>query len=380
MSEAVLPRSFSEAAAVLAGAASQGRPVRIVGGGTKLGWGSSTPPRALRIHTGELNRVVIHEGEATATINAGTTLVRAQSLFARSGLMLAADPQLGLGQRPAATLGGVVATADGGPLSHRYGPIGNQIAGVTVALSDGTIVSTGPRTDHQQDGYDIARLFAGSFGTLGLLLACDVHLRPLPRTSATALATTTDAGRLRTAVGIIVREHPDLEALDVAWRDGQGGLLAQLTGAGCEERAGLVAGTMSAAALQGAAVRTDDAGLWARQRAGQRASEHAILRVHARREELDAVLRAADSVGATVVGRAALGIMYLTLEVNRIAQARSSLPGGTGAVVLDLPAPSRDAIDPWGVSEGPETELMLFLKQRYDAPGVCNPGIFVGRI
>ncbi len=189
MSEAVVPHSFSEAAAALAGAAAQGRPVRIVGGGSKLGWGGNTPPRALQLHTGHLSRVIVHEDGLTATINAGTPLMRAQGMLARSGMMLAVDPQLGLGRKPAATLGGVVATADSGPLSHRYGPSRQQILGVTAALGDGSLVRTGPRTDYVQDGFDVARLLNGSFGTLGVILAVDVRLQPLPGATATAMAT-----------------------------------------------------------------------------------------------------------------------------------------------------------------------------------------------
>ena len=56
-------------------------------------------------------------------------------MFARSGMMLAVDPQLGLGRDPAATVGGAVATADSGPLSHRHGPLADQILGVTAALA-----------------------------------------------------------------------------------------------------------------------------------------------------------------------------------------------------------------------------------------------------
>ena len=48
--------------------------------------------------------------------------------------------------------------------------------------------------------------------------------------------------------------------------------------------------------------------------------------------------------------------------------------------VLDLPVASRGAIDPWAATEGPELELMRRLKRRFDPAGVCNPGIFVGRI
>jgi glycolate oxidase FAD binding subunit len=385
VSEAVVPHSFSEAAAALAAAATQARPVRVVGGGTKLGWGALPPPDAVQLHMAHLSRVTIHE-DGSATINAGTPMVRAQTTFARSGLMLAADPQLGRGRTPLATLGGVVATADTGPLSHRHGPLRDQIVGITVALSDGSIVRTGPRTDHVQDGFDLPRLFTGSFGTLGVILAIDVRLRPLPRQTASTIGSTDRPEQLKAAVETLTQEHRELEALDVAWRDGRGGLLAQVAEERADQaeaaagRAAAISQTMRACGLEDATVRVDDAGLWARQRAGQRSAEHAVLRVSHRAAQLDDILSVADAARATLVGRAALGISYLTLAVPRVAAVRAALPEGAAAVALDLPATARGAVDPWDVPAGPQLELMREIKRDFDPAGVCNPGVFVGSI
>jgi glycolate oxidase FAD binding subunit len=380
VSETVVPHSLSEAAAALAGAAAQERPVRIVGGGTKLGWGGGTPPRALRLQTTHLSRVLVHNDGMTATLSGGTPMVRAQTLLARNGLMFAADPQLGLGQRPEATVGGVIATADSGPLSHRYGPVRDQVIGITAALSDGSVVRSGPRGGQEQDGYDVAKLMTGSYGTLGVILAVDVRVRPLPGTTATALGSSADSMVLQDAAPALAAAYPDLQALDLAWHGGRGGLLAQFAGTDAHERATLVGETMRALGLDGAAVRTDDAGLWARQRAGQRSGERAVLRVHPGSDELGAILRLADTVDATVVGRAALGSIYLTLDVNRIEPVRAGLPAGTPAVALDLPMSARGAIDPWAIREGPQLELMHEVKRHFDPAGVCNPCIFVGNI
>jgi glycolate oxidase FAD binding subunit len=363
VSETVVPHSFSEAAAALANAADQGRAVRIVGGGTKLGWGGATPPRALHLQMAHLSRVTIHDDGASATINAGTPLVRAQATFA----------------------GGVFATADSGPLSHRHGPLSNQILGITAALSDGSIVRTGPRTDHVQDGLNVARLFTGAFGTLGVILALDVRLRPFPGRTASTLGTAASPEQLSAAAELIAVQHPELEAFDYAWRGGRGGLLAQLTadpvtGETAETRAKLVAQTMRSCGLDDPIVRDDDAGLWARQRAGQRSADRALLRVNHRPQQLDSVLYAAEAGEATVVGRAARGIAYLTLDVAQIAPVRAALPDEAAAVALDLPAGARGAVRAWNVPEGPELELMRELKAQFDPAGICNPGVFVGSI
>ena len=347
VSDTVTPRSFSEAAAALAGAAAAERPVRIVGGGTKLGWGGQRPPRALQLQTAHLSRVVVHDDGGTATLNAGTPLVRAQSTFARSGLMLAADPQLGLGRAPAATVGGVVATADSGPLSHRYGPLRDQIIGVTLALSDGTIVRTGPRTDHVQDGFDLARLFTGCVR--------DARRDPRRRRAAAAAAQADrDGARDRAqrraaraaAAELVAQAHPELQALDVAWRDGRGGLLAQVAGDDADARAAAVAADDARGGLDDATVRTDDAGLWARQRAGQRSAERALLRVHTAPSSSTACSSGRCGRQRPSSGARRSGISYLTLDVTQIATVRGALPDDAAAVALDLPSTARGAVQP----------------------------------
>ncbi len=380
MSGVVTPRSISEAAAALAGAAAQQRPVRIVGGATKLGWGSPVQASALRLSTEQLTRVVIHERSQTATIGAGTPLAAAQVQLARHGLMLAIDPQLGLGQQPAATLGGVLATADSGPLAHHYGPPVDQLLGVTLALSDGTVVRSGGEGQGDAAGPELTRLAIGSFGTLGVLLSVDVRLAPLPTITATALGSSADAKLLREVAILLTRRFTQLQALDVAWREGRGGLLAQLAGERAEAQATEVADAMLAAGLNATAVRVDDVALWARQRAGQRSQDRAVLRIQTLRSELDLVLALAERVGASLVGRAALGVSFMTLNVNQIATVRAALPPGSGAQVLDLPQSARGAVDPWGIPAGPELELMRELKRAYDPAGVCNPGLFVGGV
>jgi glycolate oxidase FAD binding subunit len=382
LSDTVTPRSASEAAAVLAGAAAQGRQVRITGGATKLGWGGAVQSDALRLQTVQLDRVQIHNAAqpATATLGAGTPIAQVQAHLARSGMMLAIDPQLGLGQRPAATVGGVVATADGGPLSHGYGVARDQILGVALALSNGTVLQCGPRADIPQNGYDLAKLVTGSFGTLGVLLSVDVRLHPLPSRTATALGSSADPAVLGQAVMRLAHTLHALQAFDVAWREGQGGLLAQFAGDDAEADATRAAVQMQAAGLAQASVRTDDATVWARQRAGQRSADRAVLRVHAKRSQLPVVLARAAEADATLVGRAALGISYLTVNVNRITGLRAGLPEGCSAVLLDLPQTARGAVDAWGAPEGPELEFMRQIKRSFDPAGVCNPGVFVGRI
>ena len=181
------PDTFAQAAAALRAASAAGQRVRIVGGATKRRWGRPHAPYDLELHTEGLDSILAHNaGDMTATLQAGVTLAAAQDAFAQAGQMLSIDPPLAgagedaVGGGHGATIGGIVATADSGPLAHRYGGPRDLIVGATVALADGTVAKSGGTVIKNVAGYDIAKLMAGSFGTLGLILSVNVRLHPLP--------------------------------------------------------------------------------------------------------------------------------------------------------------------------------------------------------
>ena len=147
-------------------------------------------------------------------------LAEAQAAFAEAGLMLALDPPLG--PSSAATIGGIVAAGDSGPLRHRFGGPRDLVLGMTAVLGDGTVIRSGGTVIKNVAGYDLAKLFAGSFGTLGLIAAVAVRLHPLPVDRRTVVASTDDAAALAAAAGALAHAPLELDALDVSWADGRG--------------------------------------------------------------------------------------------------------------------------------------------------------------
>jgi glycolate oxidase FAD binding subunit len=381
------PSTFEDAAAALAAASEAGQTVRIVGAGTKLGWGGSDVTADLELHTTALDEVVAHDaGDLTATLQAGVPLQVAQRTFAAAGQMLAVDPPLGgVGgadgpDSTGPTIGGVVATADCGPLRHRYGAPRDLVVGATVALSDGTIAQSGGKVIKNVAGYDLAKLFSGAFGTLGLILSVNVRLHPLHHTSVTALGAAGDATALSGAAVALAAAPLEFEALDVAWKDGRGGLLARCAGREATRRAQRAARLMAEAGLTEVDTTDQDGQLWERQRAGQRSSDQALVRIAAAPTQLAAVLQAADACGGTLVGRAALGSTFVEVPAEAVAALRGAVPAGARSVLLDAPPALRTGGQPWGVQPSPELELMHRVKARFDPAGTCNPGLFVGGI
>jgi glycolate oxidase FAD binding subunit len=386
--EALAPETFEQAAAALRAASAQGRRVRIIGAATKTRWGRSDASFDLELHTTALNRIVAHNaGDMTATLEAGVPLAAAQESFAQAGQMLSLDPPTGGhggAQGAAATIGGIVATADSGPLAHRYGGARDLVVGATVALADGTIAKSGGTVIKNVAGYDIAKLMAGSFGTLGLILSVNVRLHPRPDRTATVAAVTADARTLARSAQALAAAPAELEAFDVRWRDGEGTLLARVAGPASEPRAERLAQAMSDAGLSDVEQVLDaDAYLWDAQRDAQRSSERAVMRVAAGATELTSVIAAVDRCAGSLVGRAALGHAWVQIEPDAIARLRTALPAGATATVQDLPRPVVHAPhpdDPWGPMQPALLELMRRLKLRFDPTGTCNQGLFVGGI
>jgi glycolate oxidase FAD binding subunit len=383
LTRALQPSTFDQAASALAQAAAEGGSVRVIGGGTKLGWGSVTGTPDVELGTAQLNQIVEHNaGDLTAVLEAGVPLARAQAQFASAGQRLALDPPLAIDpdDEPAATIGGIVATGDSGPLRHRYGSPRDLVLGMTVALSDGTLARSGGKVIKNVAGYDLAKLFAGSFGTLGVILSINVRLHPLPVATATTLGSSGDPDLIGAAVRALAAAPLELEALDIAWRAGRGEILARSGGAEATQRAERVAQLMRESGLELVDIAGDDEVLWDRQRAGQRSPRQALLRIAAGPSRLPNVLRAIDRCGGTLVGRAGMGLSFVEVDPGAVAQLRDGLPPGAASVVLDAPAELRATLDPWGASEGPALELMRRVKARFDPAGACNPGLFVGGI
>jgi len=139
------------------------------------------------LSTERLDRILEHEaGDLTCIVEAGVRLAQLDAALEPHGQMLALDPP------GDPTIGACVAASLSGPRSHRYGTIRDLVIGITVVLADGTIASSGGKVVKNVAGYDLAKLFCGSHGRLGLVARVALRLHPRPRTART-LVTAPDA-------------------------------------------------------------------------------------------------------------------------------------------------------------------------------------------
>ena len=194
----VSPASAEQAAEVMQFAAREGLAVVPAGAKTFVDAGNLLARADLILSTRGMNRMIAHEpADLVATAEAGLTLAEFQKQLAQNGQCLPVDPP----DDGSATLGGIVATGASGPQALGYGPLRSFVIGMRVVLADGRPIKAGGRVVKNVAGYDLCKLFTGSFGTLGLITEVTFKLRPLPAETRTIVAVGTReaflvAGRL----------------------------------------------------------------------------------------------------------------------------------------------------------------------------------------
>ncbi|MFT6062795.1 MAG: glycolate oxidase FAD binding subunit, partial [Paracoccaceae bacterium] len=173
-------------------------PVEIRGGGTRAGLGR--PVQAAEVlETGGLSGVSIYEpGALTLVAGAGTPLAEIEALLAAENQRLAFEPMdhrplLGTAGEP--TIGGVAACNVSGPRRVQAGACRDAMIGVRFVDGAGRILKNGGRVMKNVTGYDLVKLMAGSFGTLGVITEVGFKLLPAPEAVATvAVEGLNDAG------------------------------------------------------------------------------------------------------------------------------------------------------------------------------------------
>ncbi|MBI4641562.1 MAG: FAD-binding oxidoreductase, partial [Candidatus Tectomicrobia bacterium] len=155
------------------------------GGGTKMHVGNKPKRADLIVSLSRLNQVLEHEpSDLTVTAEAGVILNDLQRLLQEHNQSLPLDPPFS----SSATLGGIIATNSSGPKRLAYGTARDLVIGIRVVNADGKITKAGGKVVKNVTGYDLNKLYVGSFGTLGIFVTFTFKLRPLPQEARTFLA------------------------------------------------------------------------------------------------------------------------------------------------------------------------------------------------
>lgn len=189
----MIPESEEELAEAIRAATGN---LRIRGGGTR-DIGQAIPGKVLS--TAGLSGVTLYEpGALTLVARAGTPLAEVEALLASEGQRLPFEPMdhrglLGTSGTP--TLGGVVAANVSGPRRIQVGAARDFTLGVRFVDGTGTVLKNGGRVMKNVTGYDLVKLMAGSWGTLGVMSEVSLKVGAIPETEASLVARGLDVTR-----------------------------------------------------------------------------------------------------------------------------------------------------------------------------------------
>ena len=164
-------------------AGADGRVLRLRGGGSKDFWGQSLTGEVLdtRAYAG----IVSYEpSELVVTVRGGTPLAELEAALAAKGQCLAFEPpHFG----PHSTVGGMVAAGLSGPARATAGAVRDFILGARFINGLGEHLTFGGQVMKNVAGYDVSRLMAGSWGTLGLITEVSLKVLPVAPAEATLM-------------------------------------------------------------------------------------------------------------------------------------------------------------------------------------------------
>jgi glycolate oxidase len=172
-----LPRETSSVVAILRFAGRYPIPVTARGAGHGYVGGCVPARGGIVLSLARMNRIrEIHSRDFVAVVQAGVITQQLQDAVEKQGLYYPPDPA----SRADCSIGGNIATNAGGPRCLKYGVTRDYVLGLQVVLADGTVLRLGSRTHKNKTGFDLARLFVGSEGLLGVVTEATLKLLPLP--------------------------------------------------------------------------------------------------------------------------------------------------------------------------------------------------------
>jgi glycolate oxidase FAD binding subunit len=382
------PTSEQQIAAALRFANDAGLAVIPRGGGTKLGWGNMPSRADVILSTARLDKIIEHPwADLTVSVEAGCTIQKLQIALAQHGQRLALDPLW-----PAqATIGGILSTNDSGSLRLRFGALRDLIIGVTLALPDGTLASSGGKVVKNVAGYDLPKLVTGAYGTLAVITRAFFRLHPLPRNTKTLSisgCTLEEMQRVILAVQDSTLAHTSLQArmaqdtepvVDILFEGTEAGIAAQE--AQLREIARPAATAESTSAIWNASQElwnfADSAGI-------------AMAKITMLPASIAGTAEALQRIATShkthwKLTMQATGIGWLRLESAPenlhavLSDLRFELEHSGGSLVVFRRPSEMERLDTWGQATD-ALALMRAVKNQFDPKNMLNPGRFVAGI
>jgi glycolate oxidase FAD binding subunit len=340
----------------------------IWGGGTQIAVGDPPERYDVALDLSGLRGVIAHEpADLTVTVLAGTTMSELAAALAPHGQRWPVE----VAAPDRATVGGTLASAASGPSRLRYFHPRDRTIGCSAVLGDGTLTHAGGRVVKNVTGYDLTRLYSGSFGTLAVLAELTLKLDPIPERTVTLRADLPDP-----AMGY--RAAREITALNLPL-DGLAVLMGNVDEELCPTWTALyvrLAGTDAAVERLSAAVRRAapfteaPSDVWTKVASLPATSPISLRATWPPSERIEIYPeRAVWYPGVDV-----MHILDTVVDAEHIRGVRAGLEASGGALIVErAPTEVRRAVGTWGTPRLP-SEIARRLRSAFDPNGVLAPG------
>ncbi len=192
--EAFAPSSVAALAELLRTCDLRRRAVVLFGGGTLQSLANVPARLDVAISFARMADVLEYEHrDLTIAVEGGLSVGSLDTALAEHRQFLPLDaPRASI-----ATVGGTLASGWLGPRRTMYGRPRDFVIGATVVLADGTVAKSGGMVVKNSTGYDLAKLYVGSMGTLAAIVRANFKTLPLPPMRRLAIAGLPEGTRAR---------------------------------------------------------------------------------------------------------------------------------------------------------------------------------------
>jgi len=398
MTDTLKPRDGKEVEEAVRWALGDGKTLELIGQGSKRALGRPGQTD-LTLDLSALTGVTLYEpAELVLSARAGTPLAEIEKMLGDNNQELAFEPvDYGpvLGQ-PAGqgTIGGVIAANLSGPRRVKAGAARDHFLGVSAVSGRGDTIKSGGRVVKNVTGYDLCKLFAGSWGTLGVMTDVTVKVLPKAGTEATVIVHGLDDARAGQAMAAAMGSPCDVSGAAhlpdhvASWFEGlpraEATTALRLEGhaPSVVHRQATLAALMAAFGPVELLDEQASRALWRCVRTvkpftGEAARARPLWRISlppARGHELAAAITPAAQMFYDWAGGLVWVAMPFAAEPDAAAVRGAVAKIGGHATLIRAPAAVRAAAEVFASEPAGLAALAKRVKESFDPKGVLNPG------
>ncbi|NUL82762.1 MAG: FAD-binding oxidoreductase [Armatimonadetes bacterium] len=353
---AIAPVNEEELAATLKHASASGAGCSVFGSGSMRNAGNSLSPYDFALSGHRLKPLIdFQPEEMIVTVSCSVAFPELQRALAEAGHWLPWNPPASNG-----TIGGIIATGRSGSLRFRHGTPRDRLLAMRMALANGNLIKSGAKVVKSVAGYDLHRLFCGSWGVLGVILEVTLKTSPRPERSAWFVAKTDEPEQ---AIANILSSPAQPDAIDVI---------------NTKTLAVALSGFEEEVDWQLQAIKNLGIDLAPGDEPVVPTDSPVLAKIVCRPSDtIEVAQKLAQTASVDTLAHAGSGIVYAYSDDQGAADLLASLRSELGLKMMfwSLPPEKKATVRAWP-ELGDAAGLMKAIKQRFDPSGLFEPGRF----